>query len=182
MNGAPFVERLLLAEFQSPQALENAILKVRPLGSYRMDAFTPYPVASLELALGLKPSRLGFWILGFALLGAVFAFVVQYWLLVHAYPLLVAGMPNNAWPAFVPITFETMVLFGSLAGFFGFLARTRLPRLWHPTFEAPEFQSASIDGFWLSVDAQDAHFDEQQLTQLLMKLGANRVIKTWEPA
>lgn len=180
MSAAP--ERgLLLAEFETPETLEHAIVSLRSSGLRMLDAFTPYPVPSIEIALSLKPSRLAYWILAMGLFGAAFAFTLQYWLIAKLYPLDVGGLPGNSWPAFIPITFETMVLAASLTGFFGFLACARLPRLWHAVFTAPGFETASVDRFWLSVDLRDPKFDEDEITRTVTDLGASRVLRTPEP-
>ena len=43
----------------------------------------------------------------------------------------------------------------SLAAFIGFFVIARLPRPWHPVFEIDGFERATIDRYWLAVDAAD---------------------------
>ncbi len=57
--------------------------------------------------------------------------------------------------AFIPITFEMMVLSAALTGFVVLLVLARLPELWHPVFDVPGFERASIDRFWVGIDARD---------------------------
>ena len=49
-------------------------------------------------------------ILAAGFLGACGGFTLCWWMTVVAYPHNVAGRPLNSWPAYVPITFESMVL------------------------------------------------------------------------
>ena len=62
-------------------------------------------------------------------------------------------------PAFIPITFESGVLFASFASFFGVFAACGLPRLHHPLFEVEGFERASHDRYFLAVGTEDPRFD-----------------------
>ena len=48
----------LLAEFDTPDALLNAVRQARAAGYRRMDAYTPFPVEHLAEELGFHHSRL----------------------------------------------------------------------------------------------------------------------------
>jgi hypothetical protein len=55
------------------------------------------------------------------LAGAVTMMGFQYWTTAVSWPINVGGKPWNSWPAFVPVTFEMMVLcagVGTVAAFF----------------------------------------------------------------
>jgi len=145
----------VLARFGSPEALLSAATALRSRGYQRLDAFTPYPVHGLEQALGLRRSPLNWIVLPFALAGGAGAYLIQWYLNAYDYPLIVGGRPPHAAPAFVPITFETTVLVAALSGFVIFLGLARLLRLYHPVFEVEGFERASIDQFWLGIDARD---------------------------
>jgi hypothetical protein len=93
------------------------------------------------------------------------------------YPLDVGARPPHAAPAFVPITFEMTVLAAAFAAFFGLLWLLGLPALWHPVFEGAGFERASVDGFWLGIDARDPIFSREQVTADLERVGALSV--TW---
>lgn len=170
------MRRGLLAEFGSPEALVAAVAALRELGYAELEAFAPYPVEGLDEALGLRRSRVSTFVLAAGLAGAAAAYLVQWWTNAVDYPLDVGGRPLHSAPAFVPITFETTVLFAALAAFLAPLLLTGLPRLWHPVFEAEGFESASIDGYWLGIDAHDPRLDDGAAGDHLRQLGARRVV------
>lgn len=168
---------ILLGEFESADACARAASDVRSIGFSALDAYMPYPDKNVEKALGLAPSTLPRWVLLFGLVGAAIGYGILWWTQNVDYPLNVGGHPTHAVPAYVPITFETTVLFASFAAFFGMLRLCRLPRLWHPAFELEGFERASIDRFFLVVDLVDRAEGEDSLRQRLEGLGALRVVR-----
>jgi hypothetical protein len=164
-----------LAEFDKPEALVEAARRARAEGYCKLDAYTPFPIEELtpvlHLGHGRRIHRLGF--LG-ACLGAALALAMQAftnW----DYPINVGGRPLYAWSAFAVVTFELTVLFGALVPAFGMLALNRLPRLNHPVFAASRIHLASRDRFFLSIEAEDTKFDEQETPRFLKSLGAKSV-------
>jgi hypothetical protein len=96
---------------------------------------------------------------------------------VASYPLNIGGRPAHATPAFLIPTFESTILCASLAAFVGLFSVLGLPRLWHPMFEADEFDRASIDRYWLAIDATDDEADPEATPRLLASLRAERVVR-----
>lgn len=165
----------LLAEFPTPEALLRAIEALRARGYHLLEAYTPFPVEGLDEALGLRRSWLNVVNGAAGLFGAAFAFWLQ-WLVNHRlYPLDIGGRPSFAIPAFIVITFETMVLFAGVTAFLTVAWACRLPRLSHPVFDVEGFESATLDRFWVGVSADDAVFDADRSPGELRKLGAERV-------
>ena len=162
----------LLASFESPEALLSATRAFRAAGYRELDAFTPYPVPELEEALELPKSLVPLITLLGGMFGAGFGYWFQYYSRVIAYPLDVGGRPLNPWPTFIPITFEMTVLFAGLCAFFACFKLCKLPRLYHPVFEVDRFRAASIDGFFLAVDAKDPLFDRVVTAETLRSAGA----------
>jgi len=52
-----------------------------------------------------------------------------------------------------------------------------LPRLHHPVFEVEGFESASIDGYWLAIAADDPRLDVVTAERELRDAGAKRVVQ-----
>ncbi len=94
---------------------------------------------------------------GGAVLGAAWGYWIQYWDEALSYPINVGGRPYNSWPAFTVSTFELLVLCAVAAGLLGLLWASRLPKLYHPLFEANSFARASRDRFLICVEARDPH-------------------------
>jgi len=148
-----------MAEFESPEALLEAVRQTRAAGYRRFDAYTPFPddelIEAMELGSTLIPPPV---LLGGMLGGAGGFFMMWFANVVH-YPLNVGGRPLNSWPAFVPITFELTVLLAALTAFGVMLVLNKLPMPYHPVFNVPDFERASADRFFLCIEASDAKFD-----------------------
>ncbi|MGB8456493.1 MAG: DUF3341 domain-containing protein, partial [Candidatus Acidiferrum sp.] len=141
-----------------------------------MDAYTPFPVEGLSEALGLKRSLVPLVTLTGGLLGGLSAFGFQYWVSVISYPENIGGRSLNSWPAFIPVTFELTVLGASLFAVFGMLAMNKLPQPHHPLFNVERFQKhASVDRFYLCLEATDPKFSVAEATKFLKESDAHNV-------
>lgn len=165
----------VLAQFDTAQDIFHACEKVRDAGYTRWDAHTPFPVHGLDSAMGLRPSKLPWIVLGMALTGASCALLLQWWTSAVDYPMVIAGKPLFSWQAFVPVTFEVAVLFGALGALFGMLGLNRLPQHYHPVFRSTAFERASDDKFFISIEAQDPRFDAARTVDMLRSVGATHV-------
>ena len=164
----------LLAEFETAEALVDAVKRTRHDGYRALDAFTPFPVESLGDLLEFNDRRvlwLGFLgaCLGFAIAVAMQAFTN------FDYPLNIGGRPLYAWTAFAVVTFELTILFSGLITALGMLYLNGLPRLHHPIFSASRFRLASKDRFFLCIKANDPQFGAAKTKQFLQDLGASSV-------
>jgi Protein of unknown function (DUF3341) len=149
----------VMAEFTTPEQLLAAARAAREMGFRKMDAYSPYAVEGVAEAIGLHKTRVPLVVLIGGIIGGLIAYVMQWFSAVIDYPLNVGGRPLHSWPAFVPITFELVVLFAALAGLIGMLAMNRLPRPYHPVFNVPEFKLASQTRFFLCIEADDHIFE-----------------------
>lgn len=165
----------LMAAFESPEVLVAAVRRAREQGFRQMDAYTPYPVDGLSEALDLPANRLPLIVLLSGLAGGLIGYGMQVYAMAVHWPLDVGGRPLNSWPMFVPITFELTILFGAFGAVFGMLALNRLPQPYHPAFNAPCFDLASLDRFFLSIEASDPQFDPVQTRLFLESLGPTEV-------
>ncbi len=161
----------LMAEFVEPSQILEATRAAWNQGYRAMDAYTPYPVAGLPAALGLKRNYIPSVVFVGGLVGATFGFVMQYYTMAIDYPLNVGGRPYNSWPVFIPITFEVLVLVAAFSAFLSMLFLNGLPRPHHPVFNVPGFERASQDRFFLCIEATDAKFDLLETARFLLTLG-----------
>jgi len=96
---------------------------------------------------------------------------MEYFASVIHYPWRIGGKPLNSWPAFIPIAYECMILGAALTAVFGMFILNGLPMHYHPVFNIPEFEKASKDGFFLSIEAQDKQFNLAETKAFLQSLG-----------
>jgi hypothetical protein len=165
----------LIAEFDDPEVLLHATQASYDAGYRKMDAYTPFPVHGMEDALGLKRSRLPLLILLGGLFGGLAGYGLQYWASVINYPYNIAGRPLHSWPMFMPVTFETTVLFAAFAAVFGMLAVNGLPQPYHPVFNVPGFELASRNHFYLCIESSDPKFDMDETRRFLESVHSRKV-------
>ena len=167
---------LYLAEYETPNAIAQAAMKVRDAGYQNWDCHTPYALHGMDEAMGLKPTRIGIISFIFGMFGVGLAvFMMQYTnafdfnlLNVGAgYPLVIGGKPPGAFPSMVPIMFELGILLCGFATLFGMLRLIKLPMHNHPIFESDRFEAASDDKFFISIEAGDQKFDLERTKALL---------------
>ena len=166
----------LLAEFHDPSSLVAAAKRATEAGYHRVDAFSPFPVHGLDEALKFRDRRLPLLVLGGGITGALAGFGLQVWINLVAYPLNIGGKPNFSWPMFIPVTFETTVLFAAFAAVFGMILLNGLPQPYHPVFNAPRFALASRDRFFLVIEAVDPKFDRVATRDFLNTLHPYEVV------
>jgi hypothetical protein len=164
----------LLAEFADPQALIAAVTRCRE--RYRdVDAYAPYAVDGLAEALGVRKNRVPLVTLIGGLIGGAGIYFLQWYSAVVDYPINSGGRPLDSWPVFIPPTFELTILAAALAAFFGMLFLNGLPQLHHPIFNAPEFELASRNRFFVAIRATDPAFDGARTRAFLQSLAPIRV-------
>ncbi|MBV9084378.1 MAG: DUF3341 domain-containing protein [Acidobacteriaceae bacterium] len=180
MNGETELEDLstihgAMAEFETPEELIRACERAYAAGYRRMDAYTPMPVLGLAEALGYRKNYVANCVLAAGICGVLFGFGLLEWMTVIAYPHNVGGRPLNSWPAYIPITFECMILFSGLTALISMLAMNGLPQPYHPVFNIPEFERASIDKFFLCIESADPKFRSADVLEFLRSAGGIEV-------
>lgn len=169
---------IVVAVFDRDAELVAAARAARAAGLRVLDAYTPYPVHGLDRAMALRPSRLSWVAAAAGLTGAVLKLWFEIWTAVVDWPLNVGGKPHNSLPAFVPITFEVMVLFAGLATVAAFflVARLRPGR----QGEVPAV-GVTDDRFALVVERTQATHDAARVREIFASHGATfieeRVLK-----
>jgi Protein of unknown function (DUF3341) len=165
----------LMAEFATPEQLLEAAHRTHDAGFHRVDAFSPFPIEGLADAVGFHHTRLPLVVLAAGVLGGFTGFFMQYYAAVVSYPINVGGRPLNSWPAFIPITFEMIILFAAAAAVFGMFIMNGLPTPYHPVFNVPRFALASRDRFFLCIKAGDPMFDPELTRKFMESLNPREV-------
>jgi hypothetical protein len=171
--------RVVVGVFDDEANLLGATRQARAEGLKVIDVFTPYAVHGLDAAMGLRASRLP-WVCFFAaIVGAALKLWFEFWTSMVDWPLNVGGKPWNSLPAFVPVTFEVMVLSAGVTTVFVFLVLARLRPGKRVTMVYP---GVTDDKFVLVLEESDARFDLRSVRKLFEKFGALAVEERLEEA
>ena len=141
---------MIVALFRSEDALVRAVQRLREARIGPMETYTPAPLRDAP-----KTSPVPLIVLAAGLIGAVASLALQTWSYTEAYPFPIGGRPQFSWPSFTPTVFENGVLIAIVAGFLGFMAVNRMPRLYDKVDEAPAMRRASGDGWIIAVTSED---------------------------
>ena len=167
----------LMAQFAEPEPLLAAARRAYAGGYRNMDAYAPMPVEGLAEAVGFRSNAVPRWVFVMGCLGAAGGFGLMWWITVIAYPHVVAGRPLNSWPAYIPITFECMVLVACITALVSMLMLNGMPEPYHPVFNVPQFERASRDKFFLCIEATDPQFDPEATRAFLEELHPEEVME-----
>lgn len=154
------------------QAVRHAGLKI-------VDIYAPYAVHGLDKAAGFRASRIPIICFLLGLFGAGFKVWFEFWTTAVDWPINVGGKPYNSWPAFVPVTFEVMVLF---AGVGTVIALFIAARLWPGKRGVIPFAGVTDDRFALLIEEENAAFDLDAVRALSARHNALHVEEREEEA
>ena len=157
----------LMAEYASAEDLVAAAQAAHDAGYRDAEAYAPYAVEGLAEALGLHRTRIPAITFCGGVVGGIGGYFLQWFAAVRSYPEEIGARPLHSWPMFIPVTFEMIVLVAALTAFVAVLAGNGLPRLSHPIFDAPDFDLASRNRFFLCLRTDDPAFDEARARELL---------------
>lgn len=165
----------LVADFDSPDKLLDAVKAARKAGYTKMEAYTPFPIHGIDDAMGARPSILGYLVLIGSVTGLSIAIWLQWWTGAVAYPLVIAGKPFFAFEPSIPIIFELTVLLSAFVAVFGMIGLNGLPRLNHPLFNYSGHKAITDDRFVLVIEAADREFDATATRDFLAAQGADKL-------
>ncbi len=170
------------ALYDTPDKIINAAKSVSKAGYKKFDVNTPYPIHGMDPAMGLKPSWMGYITIFFGFSAAAFILGFMWWTLSVDYPLVIGGKPFFALPAFLPITFEFTILIATLSTVFGMIAVVfNLPFNKHPLHDTEYMKNVSSDKYGVVIEADDAQFNVEEVTNFLKELGATSIELIYYP-
>jgi len=161
--------RLFVAAFAREEEILGATSACRKRGLEIVDVWTPYPVHGLDRIMGLARSRLPLVTLLLAIVGAGLKIWFEYWTTEFAWPLNVGGKPWDSLPAFIPVTFEVMVLTAGISTVVAFLI---VARLWPGKQPLTPVPRATDDRFVLVLEETNSTFDAAEVAALLGEYNA----------
>lgn len=154
-------EKGLLALFEHQEDLLNALRKMK--GKVKMEtveAFSPFPVHGIDELMEIRRSWIPWATLVVALIGLTLGFAFQTWTSAYDWPINIGGKPLVSWPAFIPITFEVMILLSGVATalilIVGFIIPNFKKKVFHPRLLDDRF------GLFIRKSDSQVHFSELQ--------------------
>ncbi len=171
--------RIMLGDFESEPDILGATRAARARGLKILDIYAPYAVHGLSEAMGLEPSKLPRVCFALGLFGAAFKVWFEFWTTARSWPLNVGGKPWNSLPAFVPVTFEVMVLLAGLSTVLAFFLVTRLAPGKKPQLSCG---GTTDHRFCLVIEETDAAFEIERVRQLFREFHAVHIEERVEEA
>ncbi len=161
--------RIFVGVFEREEDILDAVRAVRARGLKIIDVHTPYAVHGLDHAMGLEPSKLPWVCFALGLVGATLKVWFEYWTTATSWAINVGGKPWNSLPAFVPVTFEVMVLFAGVSTVIAFLVHRGLLPGRKAIVPVP---GVTDDRFAVLLEETDATFDPEAVRQLFARYHA----------
>lgn len=166
----------VLGIFQSGADLLKAVPRVKEKGFDSLEAYTPYPVHGIDKAIGIKKSKLGILVFIMGTIGAVSAFVFQWWTSAVSYPLRIGGKPYNSWEAWVPAMFEITVLFATFTAGLGMIfIFNKLPFFGSPILKSKAIAGTTRDRFALLIQPTNGELDVEAARAALIEAGGTDI-------
>ncbi|WP_337845394.1 DUF3341 domain-containing protein [Thermus sp.] len=160
----------LMAYFDSPEGLLQALKALKGAGYRRLEALTPNPVEGVEEVLG-GDGRIPWIAFLLGVLGAGLGLFLQVYTTLD-YPHNAGSKPLLGWPAFIPVTFELTILTITVGIFLVLLYLNGLPLADHPAVRAKAYPRVLLDEYGIFVYASDPRFDLERTRAELLALGA----------
>lgn len=164
----------VLGAFYLPDEALAAAARARAAGWTHFDMLTPFPVHGMEEAMGQSRSWVPWATGALALTGVLFAQALQNYVMVYDWPMNYGGKPHAAWPAFVPVTFELMVLFAAIGSAIIAVIAGKKDTVPQPPPLLVR-TGATGDRFVLWISATDPQWQAEKAEQFVRDLGAAEV-------
>ncbi len=153
----------------------HAAEQVRDAGYKFWDCITPCPVHGLDVAMGVKRSKVPRISLVGGIIGFCTGMSMIWWTNAYDYPLAVGGKPYFS-PMFAfPISYELTILFTAFATIGGMFILNGLPMHYHPVLKYDKIHRGMNDLFFIVIEARDPHFDATETKALLEKIGGAEI-------
>lgn len=147
----------------------EAIEALKKLRAGDIAVYTPAPRHELEHILPKGPSIVRLYTLIGGLAGATFGYWIPIWISDY-WPLVVGGKVVPSWVPYTIISFELMVLVGSLATVAGLFIHSRIPRITMTVGYDPRFSDNKF-GVWVECPPER----QSAVTDTMRKFGAEEV-------
>ncbi len=165
----------ILAEFNTVAEIKNAATAVCKAGYQNWDVFTPFPIHGMDTAMGLKPSKVGWFAFAGGTAGFALGMLMIWYMNQYNYPLLIGGKPLFSPVYAIPVSFELSILFAAFGAIFAMLTFNCLPKWYHPLLKNKRFKRANHDRFFIAIESTDPLFSELETRKLLESVGSTHI-------
>jgi hypothetical protein len=162
------IKKFVVGTFDDEQVLFPAVRQVRKGGYKIHDVYTPFPIHGLDAAMGLRDTSLHTAGFIYGLTGTITAFSFITWVFTSDWPLNIGGKPFFSLPAWIPIIFETTVLFSAVGMVLTFCYLCQLA----PFVKKDHFHPRSTDDKFILVLEYNDRTNVEEVITFLENLGA----------
>lgn len=162
------IKKFAVGCYDDEAVLFPAVEKVRNSGYKLHDVYTPFPVHGLDKALGHKDTDLHVAGFIYGITGTATALGFMGWIFTSDWPINFGGKPHFALPAFIPITFETTVLFAAVGMVLTFCYLNQIM----PGVKKHVFHPRQTDDLFVVVLELNEQVSEQEAIDFLKSTGA----------
>lgn len=165
------IKKFAVGCYDDEAVLFPAVEKVRNSGYKLHDVYTPFPVHGLDKALGHKDTDLHVAGFIYGITGTCTAVGFMSWIFTADWPTNFGGKPHFALPAFIPITFETTVLFAAVGMVLTFCYLNQIM----PGVKKHVFHPRQTDDLFVVVLELNEHTSEEEAKAFLKSTGAQEI-------
>lgn len=167
-------KHFLVGVFDDQDDLLHAVEHIRHKGVKIHEVFTPYPIHTLEHALGYERSWMPKASFMFGAVGTVGAITMQSWMLGYDWPMIIGGKSFIAIPDFVPVIFESTVLLAAFGMAFTFFISQGLG-----LFKVPRIFDirATDDKLVMAIDLGKNKLPEAEIKAILTESHADEIYR-----
>src|SRR6476619_5135054 len=165
------IKKFVVGCFDDEAVLFPAVKKVRRAGYKIHEVFTPFPIHCLDKSMGLKDTSLDTAGFIYGITGTATALGFISWIFTSDWPLNIGGKPHFALPAWIPIIFETTVLFSAVGMTITFCYLCQLA----PFLKKHHFHPRATDDTFVMVIETTAKTNIDELKGFLTNSGAIEV-------
>jgi len=168
------MNKYITAYYMDEGKLLNGLKQIKTKGVLIADVLSPFPVHGIDKVLGIKRSRLTRVAFIGGAIGAISGFGFQTWVFTRAYPINFGGKPFFAAPSFIPVAFETTVLFAAFAMVIAFFVVSKLGPGNNPVIHD---EQVTDDRFLVIVDVAENSSTEEikEIEKALQDAGAEGI-------
>lgn len=161
--------------YNDEELLVDGAKKLRDNRIRVKEVFSPFPIHGIDPIIGIPRTRIAICAFIYGITGTSLAILMTWYMMVSDWPTDIGGKPSfyyyMAWPAFIPVTFESTVFCAAHGMALTFFLRSWiLPGV---TEKNPDPRTTD-DHFMMVVEAKD-DASAEQIKSILRETGATEV-------